>query len=232
MIKVLARGALLSVLMASAAGCAFAQVAATTPAAVRAALDTQPTARGEAGKGVVVLTAQGPRIVATAGLGGIEVYDAAGRRLSSTPAGEAGSLDVRYDVAGQTGPVIVASDTTTNSLRFFALDDAALTEIGQPVPLGFAIEGVCLLRNTSDAGLYVIAVGDGGEVDQSLVYADASGKLTARQSRRIGLPSPAEHCVADDASGHIYVSEQAVGLWRFDGDPEADATPTLIDAPR
>lgn len=232
MLTTLGRSALLSVLMAGAAGGAMAQTT-SEPAPVRAVVDTQPTARNEAGKGVIVLTPQGPRIVATAGLGGLEVYDAAGRRLSSIPAGEAGSLDVRYDVLNQTGPVIVASDTTTNSLRFFGLNDATLTEIGAaPVALGFAVEGVCFLRNASDAGLYVVAVGDGGEVDQALVYADASGKLTARQSRRIGLPSPAEHCVADDASGQIYVSEQAVGLWRFDGDPETDVTPTLIDAPR
>jgi 3-phytase len=56
--------------------------------------------------------------------------------------------------------------------------------------------------------------------------------VDVRQSRRIGLPSPAEHCVGDDRGGQVYVSEQAVGLWRFNGDPETDATPTLIDAPR
>lgn len=218
--------------------CAVAQEAAAPAApAVAARVDSQATVRSEANKAVFVLgaTPADNRIVATAGLGGLEVYDLSGVRTGATPAGEVGSLDVRYGfpLNGRPTTLIVASDTTDNSLRFFAAENGALTEVGaRSMPAGFAIEGVCFLRNRPDGGLYVIAVGDGGEFDQQLVFATADGKVDARQSRRIGLPSPAEHCVADDATGQVYVSEQAVGLWRFDGDPEADATPTLIDAPR
>jgi 3-phytase len=223
----------------TAASCASAQTPAADGAvSVSARADTVPTTRGEANRAVIVPDRARPdqsRIVATAGLGGLEVYDLEGRRLSSAEAGEAGSLDVRPGVAlgGRTMHLVVATDTTLNALRFFALEGDRLSEVGaRPVPLGFAVEGVCLFRNTADSGLYVIAVGDGGEFDQQLVYADASGRIDARQSRRLGLPSPAEHCAADDLSGDVYVSEQAVGIWRFRGDPEADATPVLVDAPR
>jgi 3-phytase len=223
----------------ASASCASAQTssgAEASPVAARA--DTVPTARGEANKAVVIANRSRPdesRIVATAGLGGLEVYDLQGRRLSSVGAGEAGSLDVRPGVTmgGRTMDLVVATDTTLNALRFFAFEGDRLSEVGaRPVPLGFAAEGVCLFRNAADGGLYVITVGDGGEFDQQLVYADASGRIDARQSRRLGLPSPAEHCVADDLSGDVYVSEQAVGIWRFRGDPETDATPVLVDAPR
>lgn len=215
-----------------------APAASQTAATVQARAETQPTARNEANRAVLVPDRASPgqsRIVATAGLGGLEVYDLQGHRLGSAPAGEAGSLDVRpgVTIGGRTMDLIVSTDTTLNALRFFALDGDRLSEVGaRPVPLGFAVEGVCLFRNAADSGLYVVAVGDGGEFDQQLVYADGSGRVDARQSRRLGLPSPAEHCVADDLSGDIYVSEQAVGLWRFRGDPETDATPVLIDAPR
>ena len=215
-----------------------APAASQTAATVQARAETQPTARNEANRAVLVPDRASPgqsRIVATAGLGGLEVYDLQGHRLGSAPAGEAGSLDVRpgVTIGGRTMDLIVSTDTTLNALRFFALDGDRLSEVGaRPVPLGFAVEGVCLFRNAADSGLYVVAVGDGGEFDQQLVYADGSGRVDARQSRRLGLPSPAEHCVADDLSGDIYVSEQAVGLWRFRGDPETDATPALVDAPR
>ena len=208
------------------------------PATVRAMVATTAAALGQVNKAVLVPVAGEPaaaRIVGSAGLGGLEVYDLAGQRLGATPAGEAASLDVRhgFDLGGRSTTLIVSTDVTDNSLRFFAMEGGALSEVGaRSVPLGFAVEGVCFLRNAADGGLYVIAVGDGGEFDQQLVFVNDQGRVDSRQSRRLGMPSPAEHCVADDATGQVYVSEQAVGIWRFNGDPETDATPVLIDAPR
>ena len=218
------------------ASCASAQTDAGPPR-IPGHAQTEAAARGEVNKAIVVLGAgDAPaRIVATAGLDGLEVYDLSGRKLSAASAGEAGSLDVRYgfSIDGRAMPLIVSTDTTNNSLRFFTLEADALREVGaRAVPLGFAVEGVCLFRNIADGALYVIAVGDGGEFDQHMVFADTNGQVDARQARRLGLPSPSEHCVADDQDGQVYVSEQTVGVWRFVGDPEADAEPTLIDAPR
>jgi len=217
--------------------CASAQIPAG-PSTVAAAVTTTPASRGQVNKAVLVLDTTNPaasRIIGTAGLGGLEVYNLAGQRLGATPAGEAASLDVRhdFDIGGRPTTLIVSTDVTNNSLRYFSMTGGTLAEVGaRSVPLGFAVEGVCFLRNTPDGGLHVIAVGDAGEFDQQLVFVNDQGRVDSRQSRRLGLPSPAEHCVADDATGQVYVSEQAVGIWRFNGDPEADATPVLVDAPR
>ncbi len=203
-----------------------------------AAVDGAPIQQGKARSGVVVLdaaNARNHRLVATAGLGGLELFDLGGRRLGSVPAGEAAGADVRYGVPlkGRAETLLVSTDKTDNILRIFAVRDGAPVEVGAPsAPLGFAVEDVCLLRNASDGGLYAIAVGDGGEMEQLLLYADAEGRVAARSARRINLPSKIKYCVADDATGQVYVSQQAVGVWRFDGDPEADAAPTLIDAVR
>jgi 3-phytase len=78
---------------------------------------------------------------------------------------------------------------------------------------------------------YAIAVGDGGEIDQRLIYADAQGRLDARQVRQIHLPSKLKQCAAD-SDGTLYVAEQEVGLWRLDANPEADVAARLVDAPR
>ena len=43
--------------------------------------------------------------------------------------------------------------------------------------------------------------------------------ITHTAVRRIHLPSPLTQCVAD-AAGHVYVSEEAVGIWRFNADAE------------
>src|SRR3546814_1758248 len=112
------------------------------------------------------------------------------------------------------------------------MQGADLVEVGaRAIPLGFAAEGVCLFRNPLDSALYAFVVGDGGEVDQHILYATADGKLDARQVRRISVPSPLKQCVAD-GRGQVYASEETVGIWRFDADPEADVSATLVDTPR
>ncbi len=212
-------------------GAALAQDVAAP--VVAAAVDTAST--GEASSGVIVLgpDARRHRLVSAAGLRGLEVFDLTGARLGAVPAGEAGGLDVRYGFAikGRPEALLVSTDKAVNALRFFALRDGAPVEVGaRAVPVGFAVEDVCLLRNAGDGGLYAFAVGDGGEIEQLLLYADAEGRVDARPARRINLPSKVKYCVADDATGQLYVSQQAVGVWRFNGDPEADAAPALVDA--
>ena len=220
-------------LLVGSAGIAAAQDAAIP--AVAAVRDT--TASGDASSGVIVLDADARhhRLVSAAGLGGLEVLDLTGARVGGVPAGEAGGLDVRYGfpIKGQPETLLVSTDKTDNSLRFFAMRQGAPVEVGaRSVPLGFAVEDVCLLRNASDGGLYAFAVGDGGEIEQLLLYANAEGQVDARPARRITLPSKIKYCVADDATGQLYASQQAVGVWRFNGDPEADAAPALVDAAR
>ena len=204
---------------------------------IAARIQTEASASGEAGAAVLVLDpadAGQSRIVATAALGGLEVYDLAGKRLAATPAGEVAAVDVGYQVklAGQPGTVLVAVDTTGNHLRLFRMDAEVLTEVGaRPLPLGFAGEGVCLYRNPLDEGLYAFIVGDGGEIDQQLIFPTADGKLDARQVRRISVPSPLKQCVAA-SDGQVYAAEETVGIWRFTADPEADVAAALIDSPR
>lgn len=199
---------------------------------------TQASASKEVNSAVIVRDPAKPgnsQLVGTAALGGLEVYDLTGKRLGTTPAGEAGSVDVAYDIAlggGAKATVLAAIDTTDNSLRLFSMNGPRLVEIGaRSLPLGFAAEGVCLHQNTLDGALYAFIVGDGGEVDQHILFPAAQGKLDARQVRRISLPSTLKQCVADPA-GQVYASQEAAGIWRFNADPEADTGASVIDAPR
>ena len=225
-------GLALSISLAMSCGIAHAQEAPS----LAARLQTQPTASGEANAAVLVRNAARPgqdHIVATAALGGLEVYDLSGKHVSTTPAGEVAAVDVAYGIAlgKRTATVLAAIDTTTNSLRLFEMNQARLAEIGaRPLPLGFAAEGVCLFRNPLDSALYAFVVGDGGEIDQQTLFATAEGKLDARQVRRVNVPSPLKQCVAGD--GHVYASEEGVGIWRINADPEADVSARLVDAPR
>jgi 3-phytase len=64
-----------------------------------------------------------------------------------------------------------------------------------------------------------------------MIYANADGKLDARQVRRINLPSKLKQCTAD-SNGDVYINEQTVGVWHINGNPEAELSATLVDAPR
>src|SRR3546814_81370 len=196
-----------------------------------------PVASGEANAAILVrdpADAAHGYVVAAAGLGGLEVYDLSGKRLGATPSGEVVALDVGYDVSIGDGAatLVAAVDSTSNHLRLFSMQGADLVEVAARArPLGFAAEGVCRFRKPRDSALYSFVVGDGGEVDQHILYATADGKRDARQVRRISVPSPLKQCVAD-GRGQVYASEETVGIWRFDADPEADVSATLVDTPR
>jgi len=217
------------------AACATAQDAGPTTTPVLAQAETAPSEAGQISAGILVLDADTARVVSAAGLGGLEVHDLTGTKLGGIEAGEAVGLDVGYGfmLGGQPTTVVAAVDITHNTLRLFRLDGSALTEVGaRAIPLGFAAENVCLFHNSLDGALYAFVVGDGGEIDQQLIYADANGRLDARQVRRLNVISTIKQCVVDSAASTVYASEETVGIWRFTADPEAFATPVLIDTPR
>lgn len=223
--------------MSGIAACSPAarEEAAPATATVAAARQTAGAAAEQVAAGAVVLEGEEARIVGATGLGGLEVYDMSGAKLGSAPAGEVVGVDVAYgyDMGGAPVTVVAAIDITQNTLRLFQMKDAQLTEIGaRAVPLGFAAENVCLFHNSLDGALYAFVVGDGGEVDQQLIYTNASGRLDARQMRRLSVMSTIKQCVVDNASATVYVSEEAVGIWRFNANPEAFAAPQLIASPR
>jgi 3-phytase len=80
--------------------------------------------------------------------------------------------------------------------------------------------------------MYAFTLGGEGQLDQWLLFQTADGKLDGRIVRRLHLSSEAKYCVADDASGALYVAQQAVGIWRYDADPEAEAVATVVDINR
>lgn len=220
------------------AGAAAAQAPAPAAPPVAAAVETQAVAQGEGNDAVILADPAGssaPLLLGTAELGGLEIYGVDGRRLGAVATGEAAGLDARHGVSlgGREVTLVAAADATGNFLRFFARAGDAFEEVtARPLPVGFALENVCLFRNRVDRALYAFALGDGGEVAQYMLFATPDGKLDARPARMLHLASTPEFCVADDATGQLYISEQAVGIWRFSADPETDGAPALVDALR
>lgn len=229
----------LSILLMAGAGLATAAHAqAPSAAAVAPIAQTTPTSRSGANTAVLVLDdAGGGRIVGSGELGGLEIYSLDGRRTASIEAGDAAGVDVRYgvDVGGRPTTVLGAMDSRGTRLRFFSFDaaDGRAAEItAGPITAGLSGESLCLFSSPLDRSLYAFALGGGGEIEQWAIFDNGAGKLDGRLVRRLHIASEASYCTVDDASGALYVSEQSIGVWRFDANPEAETIPTLIDAVR
>lgn len=215
---------------------AHAQTPAPAPA-IAPSGQTTPTARSGANTAVLVLDdADGGLIVGSGELGGIEIYGLDGVRADAAPAGDVAGLDVRYGIplAGKPTTVIAVMDSQFGKIRLFGVDaaDKASELTSGEIRTNLAAESLCLYRNPLDGGLYAFALSGSGEIEQWSIFDDGAGKFAGRLARRLHVASQASYCTVDDVSGSLYIAEEAVGIWKFDADPEADATPTLIDAAR
>jgi 3-phytase len=210
---------------------ALAQTAGAQTASVAPVGATVPTAQGGANASALLYNAADPAksvIAATGELGGLEFYGLDGQHRSALPGGETYGVDVR-------GDLIAVLDRKDGRLRLSRYDFASGAAAGvdaRPLTLGYAGEGLCLHRSPRDGALYAFTLGGEGQLDQWLLFQAADGKLDGRIVRRLHLSSEAKYCVADDASGVLYIAQQAVGIWRYDADPEAEAVATVIDINR
>ncbi|EJL33315.1 3-phytase (myo-inositol-hexaphosphate 3-phosphohydrolase) [Caulobacter sp. AP07] len=192
---------------------------------------TTPAAQGGANAAALLYNAADPTksvLAATAELGGLAFYGLDGQRRSALPGGETYGVDVRDDLIA----VLDRKDGRLRLSRYDFTTGAAASLDARPLTLGYAGEGLCLHRSARDGALYAFTLGGEGQLDQWLLFQAADGKLDGRIVRRLHLSSEAKYCVADDASGALYVAQQAVGIWRYDADPEAEAVATVIDINR
>jgi 3-phytase len=170
-------------------------------------------------------------IVATDKQAGIHVYDLNGKAVSFTPSPRLNNVDLR-DVGGDVGVLVAASDrqnVLNAKMALFRLN----TESRQLKPLASVAVGIgeaygmCLWRRASDQALFGFVVMKDGRIDQVAIdMADTTPTGKVVRSMKLGTQS--EGCVVDDRTGILYVSEEDVGLWKFDADPARPTTATAI----
>ncbi|HEX8445695.1 MAG TPA: phytase [Sphingomonas sp.] len=173
-------------------------------------------------------------IVATDKRAGLHLYDLAGKRLDFSASPRLNNVDLRSGVriGGVSGVLIAASDradVTQAKMALFRLDTAArrLVPLASVAVGPGEAYGMCLWQRKRDGALFGFVVMKDGRIDQ--MAFDLSGAVpSARRVRSLKLGTQSEGCVADDRTGQLYVSEEDVGLWRFDADPGAPTTPRSV----
>lgn len=204
---------------------AHAAEPATDPV-VNATAETAATLGSGADGAAVFSDQNGDFILAGAESGGIDVFDMTGKRTASRAVGNIRALDSR-------DKMLAALDGPKNAPLIFrvgaggALDAVPVTGI----KANMTIAGLCLAKSHRDDTLYLFLLGDEGGIEQWSLYNNASGGIDGRLARRFALGSETGYCAADDR-GSVYISQEAVGVWRFAVEPEAEIVPEIVDIGR
>ena len=174
-------------------------------------------------------------VIANDKQGSLEVYNLDGslRQRVSTATARWGNVDVRQQVRiGALTTDVVAS--LNGGLRVFTVDPstrllASIADGTGALAVG-AGEGFCLYDSASTGRVYGFVITRAGRVRQyELDDPDADGLIQVSKVREFAVGSEAEGCVADDASGTLYISQEDVGLWRYGAEPGDASTRVAVD---
>jgi 3-phytase len=172
-------------------------------------------------------------IIGTDKLGGVAVYDLAGKQLSYRADGKLNNIDIRYNfpLAGKPTTIVAASNRSNDSISVYTVDPStrALENIAaRTISTGITVYGLCMYRSASTNKYYVFVNGKDGNVQQWELF-EIFGKVDAKNVRSLSLRSQTEGCVADDKLGHFYIGEEEVAIWKYGAEPTAGTTHTRVD---
>lgn len=154
------------------------------------------------------------RVLGTNKKQGLLVYDLGGRQVQLLEVGRINNVDVRQQVrlGSRMLDLAVATQRDDLSLVVFAIDaQGEVREIGR-VPTGLPdIYGVCLHR-TSVGELDAFVNDKDGRFLRVRIEAEGD-RVSGRVVQRFQVASQPEACVADDASGVLFLGEEKRGVW-------------------
>lgn len=141
---------------------------------------------------------------------GLYVFALTGESLQFLPDGLLVNVDLRPEGAGF---VAGASNRGRMGVALYRFDGA-----GQVVPAGFVKTdlaepyGFCIGR--VGGALVAVVIGKDGQV-REYTLDTARAAVTGTERRRYAIGSQSEGCTIDDATGTLFVGEEATGVWRY-----------------
>ncbi|MDX2033158.1 MAG: phytase [Blastocatellia bacterium] len=165
--------------------------------------------------------------------GGIAVYDLSGKQIQYLPDGLMDNVDLRdgFSLGGEKVAIVTASNRKDNSIAIYKVNAATRKlepAAARVVKHGMTVYGMCMYRSARSGKFYYFGTSKSGDVEQ-YELVDAGGKVDAKKVRNFKVGTVIEGCVADDELGQFYVSEEAVGIWKYGAEPEAGEQRTQVD---
>jgi len=165
-------------------------------------------------------------IVGTNKRQGLFIYNLDGKELQRLDAGRLNNVDIRYGVSwqGREVDIAVASNRDLNTLAMFAIDrDTRRFTLVADVPTSLQnIYGMCLYQDSAQR-LYAFANDEDGSFHQ-FALDTTSSQWTGHLVRSFNVATQPEGCVANDATGQLFIGEEDVGIWTLAAGPDAPTT--------
>jgi 3-phytase len=165
---------------------------------------------------------------------GLAVYDLKGRQIQFVEMPSANNVDLRdgFEIDGAVVTLVVVTNPAENALQTFRVDPSsrelrplkALNNRSKIKP-----GGVCMYKSAKTGQYYVFSIWKQGHVEQWQISSAPGETVRLTRLRDFALGSKAEACVVDDALGVLYVSEEEVGIWRINAEPDHHREDRLID---
>jgi len=165
---------------------------------------------------------------------GLGVYDLNGSQIQFVTGIQPNNVDIRHDfpLGGQLVDLVVSSDRENDSIAFHRVDSQTrqLVSLGAPLATGMDIYGICLYHSPVSGGYYVFVTSEeAGPVGQFELTDNGRGGIAGNEVRRFQMGSTSEGCVADDGLGYLYVTEEDVGIWKYDAEPGGGSNRVAVD---
>ncbi|BFM50060.1 phytase [Marinomonas sp. THO17] len=182
-------------------------------------------------------------IIATNKKGGLMAYDLQGREVQFLEEGEPNNVDIRTitDWDGSEFALATASNRDLNTLALYkiqagkepiqplkAIGKQRHEEAAEFVSGVDEVYGLCMYKAKSGQ-VYAFMNGKNGVIEQWRLTATKAG-IEGEVVRRLQVDSQPEGCVADDATGILYVGEEDVAIWTFQADENASTKASLFAA--
>jgi 3-phytase len=167
---------------------------------------------------------------------GINVYALDGSLLQSRADGRINNVDIRYgfSLGGESIDIVTGSNRSSDSISIYAVDlkTRTLVDIGDGViPTGMSDPyGQCMYKSPLSGEFYVYINDTSGIFKQWLLKDAGNGRVGVELVREFNVGSQPEGCVADDATGDLYVGEENVALWKYSAEPDGGDQRTMVDS--
>jgi len=167
---------------------------------------------------------------------GLHVYDLEGNELQFLPDGRINNVDLRdgFSLGGNSVSLLAASNRTHDSISLYIVDveSRRLIHVSDGIVSAEMNDpyGLCMYHNPDSDEFYAF-VNDSsdGRFVQFRLFESSPGLVSAEVVREFVVGTQSEGCVADDASGTLYVAEEDFGIYRYGAEPDSGDARTLVE---
>jgi 3-phytase len=172
-------------------------------------------------------------IIGTNKRGGLAVYDLAGKQLQYLPDGKMNNVDLRegFPLGGKSVALVVAGNRTDNTLAVYRVDPSTrrLEPAGARAIRVADVYGFGMYHSSKTGKFYALVTSKKGLFEQWELFDNGAGKVDGKLARSLKFSSTIEGFVADDELGHLYIGEEATGIWKLGAEPDTGDARKLID---